>query len=1425
MKGIRVLCLAFFLILIGSAQSIEHMVSYQGKLTNSSGIGINGTYDIHFRIYDAASGGSLIDSATVSSVTIERGLFSVNIPFDISMGDLSGDMYLAIWVDGDEMTPRQLITAELLSFRAHVADSASAVAWEDITGTPLVTLQDAYNAGTAITIDGDEVDIDAPESAPDAGDGGRALDVTGNDDVDEVFRAYNAGDGPAIFSSGHLRINGAKKFYSTTDLKLQLDNGGSPSTTNSFQIRDDADVTVFEVDELGYVETARLLLNDVQDDPAPANVLTIDGSGNVLKAAMPSGGEDGDWSLVGTDLYNTDLTNVSIGQSTAPAVANRLEVYGTGETAEKAIVGMATTGPEGWLGTSIYGAYGEFDEFNYGALGVSGIGILATGATYAGRFEGDVFVTGGIADSDEELGTAGQILSSTATGTDWIDAPTGTGGSPDSFFVQNQDSAAQDADMWIAGTATFGGTMGAIYFEDNFSTDLGWTLEAGSEWERAACAGLGGLYPDPTEDVTPDNADNMVLGYDLTGLGSNPGDYETSQPEYSATSPIIDCGTATGNVNLAFWRMLGVESSSWDHASIDVWDGASWQTIWDHTGGSLIETDWSYQTYDVTEYAAGNSDFQVRFIMGTTDVVTEYFGWNIDDIMVYEGLNQVEVAAGDLSAGSLTLSGESITSWDDFVQSVDTLRGEAVDTIVVMNDFKVHGELIADSIQAVGSVVTIDDDLDVAGCISSSSVAMTSIYNESFDGGSTPTGWSIEDATGGSAITFVTSTTYPSGIPPSDGTHLVRYNSYNVSSGSIQLEQTTSVSTLGYSDVILNFDLYHDTGYTSSADRVTVRYSTDGLAWTDIETYNRYNGTVGWETIELTLPPACADIADLYIAFLFTSGYGNDVHIDNMVLNAGSIASIDLCGGDIAATGDIEAGSFTLDGATITEWPSGSGGGGSLQDAYDGGNTVTIGPAGEIAIDAPESVPDAGDGGRALDVTGNDNTDDGVFRAYNAGDGPAIFSSGHLRINGAKKFYSTTDLKFQLDKGGSSSSTNEFQIRDDADDYVFTVDEDGVVDLPKAIHGNNARTDWEPENVITVAPANADFTDLDAAITYANANAPMTIEVAPGTYTISTSTLEPNVALVGSGMSNTQVLGAEMAGLSITIDAEVHNIDLALEVFNSGSIFQSSITGASFTMDAGKISDCVISTMTTVNTESAVVIEGSRLSDIEITGNVTISDCAIFSPELGLNGTSPCNIHLTGCEVYGAVVLSGEEALIYAEGNIFSIMGVQLDGMAAGEFKANHFVHCATALTAMGPSDLTLIANDFIGFTENAINLDMIDSVTIMDNRIDGQESGIFGINVNNVFGGLIIKGNVITSCQTGIMTLPMPMPGSVLITHNTLISNSVNDLSAGVSVVVSYNTLDSYMNFGMGAAIPGCLNQNSAGTLYSGAPQIGQLP
>jgi hypothetical protein len=127
--------LTLFLLLttvcINAYADIPHLINYQGKLTDSQGVPLNGSYDVTFRIYDAASGGNLLwteehTQAKGAPVTVTKGIFSIMLGSLINL-NLAFDKpyWLAIQVGNDpEMSPRQQITSVGYAIRAETAELA-----------------------------------------------------------------------------------------------------------------------------------------------------------------------------------------------------------------------------------------------------------------------------------------------------------------------------------------------------------------------------------------------------------------------------------------------------------------------------------------------------------------------------------------------------------------------------------------------------------------------------------------------------------------------------------------------------------------------------------------------------------------------------------------------------------------------------------------------------------------------------------------------------------------------------------------------------------------------------------------------------------------------------------------------------------------------------------------------------------------------------------------------------------------------------------------------------------------------------------------------------------------------------------------------------------------------------------------------------
>ncbi len=168
------------------------------------------------------------------------------------------------------------------------------------------------------------------------------------------------------------------------------------------------------------------------------------------------------------------------------------------------------------------------------------------------------------------------------------------------------------------------------------SPNPNWTTEG--KWELGVPNGGDSMWTgcsDPSSGFTG----NRIYGYNLTG------DYEDNMDAAYLTTTLIDC-SAHDNVHLEFMRMLGVESSYFDNASIEVTnDGVNWATIWVNPTSSVCDDRWNKVSYDISDIAAFQPMVQIRWVMGPTDSSVTYPGWNIDDVKVFSymgGTNAVE---------------------------------------------------------------------------------------------------------------------------------------------------------------------------------------------------------------------------------------------------------------------------------------------------------------------------------------------------------------------------------------------------------------------------------------------------------------------------------------------------------------------------------------------------------------------------------------------------------------------------------------------------------------------------------------------------------------------------------------------------------------------------------------------------------------
>ena len=159
----------------------------------------------------------------------------------------------------------------------------------------------------------------------------------------------------------------------------------------------------------------------------------------------------------------------------------------------------------------------------------------------------------------------------------------------------------------------------------------------------------------------------------------------------------------------------------------------------------------------------------------------------------------------------------------------------------------------------------------------------TTLFTDGFES----SGWSVVDTSGTAGNwTLVTSSSYPS-ITAHGGTHWADFNSYTSASGSqTRLYRTTGFAVAStYTTVTLTFWMYHDTGYSTYADKVQAQVSTNGSTWTNVgSAVARYSTTAGWK--QATIDLSAYKGQTVYLGFLGISAYGNDEYLDDVLVVA-----------------------------------------------------------------------------------------------------------------------------------------------------------------------------------------------------------------------------------------------------------------------------------------------------------------------------------------------------------------------------------------------------------------------------------------------------------------------------------------------------------------------------------------------------------
>ena len=105
--------------------AIPPSLNYQGHLTDTKGVPVDGTVEMFFHIYDVEAGGIELWS-DASAVTVKQGVFSIELggglrPFPLRLFERPLWMGLSVGEDA-EMKPRRPLTSSAFAFKAADAD-------------------------------------------------------------------------------------------------------------------------------------------------------------------------------------------------------------------------------------------------------------------------------------------------------------------------------------------------------------------------------------------------------------------------------------------------------------------------------------------------------------------------------------------------------------------------------------------------------------------------------------------------------------------------------------------------------------------------------------------------------------------------------------------------------------------------------------------------------------------------------------------------------------------------------------------------------------------------------------------------------------------------------------------------------------------------------------------------------------------------------------------------------------------------------------------------------------------------------------------------------------------------------------------------------------------------------------------------------
>ncbi|HPS76946.1 MAG TPA: S8 family serine peptidase [Thermoanaerobaculaceae bacterium] len=545
-----------------------------------------------------------------------------------------------------------------------------------------------------------------------------------------------------------------------------------------------------------------------------------------------------DGSVVGSDT--TSPWSISWNSASVSDGSHTITARATNSCGSATSAGVAVTT------SNTVPTYSITGTITYNSAGLSGV-VVSTGSASATTNSSGVYTIAGLANGTYTVtptlagytftptSLSATISSANVTGKDFT--ATSTGG-PVTLFTDGFEAAG-----WS--TAQVSGTAGS------------WTLAASGTHPTAAAHG----------------GTKLAVFNSYTSASGN------QTRLYKAAGFAI--ASSYSSATLTFWMYHDTGYSTYaDKVQPQVsTNGTTWTNVGSAINRYAATAGWTQHTVDLTSYK-GQASVQLGFL-GISAYGNDCY---IDDVLVVaSGTAPVTYSiSGTITYNSAGLSGVNVSTGG--ASATTNSSGVYTITGLANGTYAVTPSLAGYTFTPTSQSVTISGANVTGKNFTAATTGIVTLFTDGFES----TGWSVVDTSGTAGNwTFPSSGTHPA-VSVHGGTKLALFNSYTAASGNQTRVYRASGFAIAstYTTVTLKFWMYHDTGYTSAADKVQAQVSTNGTTWTNVGTaVNRYDGSTGWKQHSVDISTYKGQSA-LRLAFVGISAYGNDEHIDDVTVTA-----------------------------------------------------------------------------------------------------------------------------------------------------------------------------------------------------------------------------------------------------------------------------------------------------------------------------------------------------------------------------------------------------------------------------------------------------------------------------------------------------------------------------------------------------------